>query len=185
MVAAAPLPILACSMLVCGSITAMAFRLACRAAGTAAFLCPSAMHIWAVESYSRRKDSWRLLLISEDQVVGLKRQTCLQRPLAPPPPLASDLCGKALLTFQTCARHAFGDQYRATDLHVTEPGKLELVFTPNGGGQQQKWEVHQFDGAGVGMGMYNTEESIQGFAKASFEYALMKQWYAHVDLTQR
>ena len=73
-------------------------------------------------------------------------------------------------------RHAFGDQYRATDLLVKEPGKLELVFTPQGGGEQQKWEVHQFEGAGVGMGMYNTEESITGFAKASFEYALDKQW---------
>ena len=73
-------------------------------------------------------------------------------------------------------RHAFGDQYRATDLLVKEPGKLELVFTPDGGGQQQKWEVQQFDGPGVGMGMYNTEESIKGFAKASFEYALDKKW---------
>lgn len=73
-------------------------------------------------------------------------------------------------------RHAFGDQYRATDLVVKEPGKLELVFTPDGGGEVQKWEVQQFDGPGVGMGMYNTEESIKGFAKASFEYALDKKW---------
>lgn len=73
-------------------------------------------------------------------------------------------------------RHAFGDQYRATDLHVKEPGKLELVFTPSGGGEKQTLEVHQFDGAGVAMGMYNTEESITGFAKASFEFALEKQW---------
>ena len=111
-------------------------------------------------------------------MVSLKRQTC-QGSLLPSPPLALHLRKKALLTQQVCARHAFGDQYRATDLHVTEPGKLELVFTPSGGGQQRKWEVHQFDGAGVGMGMYNTEDSIKGFAKASFEYALMKQWYAH------
>ena len=61
---------------------------------------------------------------------------------------------------------------------VKEPGKLELVFTPDGGGEVQKWEVQQFDGPGVGMGMYNTEESIKGFAKASFEYALDKKWYA-------
>ena len=61
---------------------------------------------------------------------------------------------------------------------VKEPGKLELVFTPDGGGEVQKWEVHQFDGPGVGMGMYNIEESIKGFAKASFEYALDKKWYA-------
>lgn len=75
------------------------------------------------------------------------------------------------------SRHAFGDQYRATDLRVQEPGKLELVFTPDGGGEKQTWEVHQFDGPGVAMGMYNTEDSITGFAKASFEYALEKQWY--------
>jgi hypothetical protein len=82
------------------------------------------------------------------------------------------------LTLDHCYRHAFGDQYRATDLAVKEPGKLELVFTPDGGGEVQKWEVQQFDGPGVGMGMYNTEESIKGFAKASFEYALDKKWYA-------
>lgn len=82
------------------------------------------------------------------------------------------------LTLDHCYRHAFGDQYRATDLVVKEPGKLELVFTPDGGGEVQKWEVQQFDGPGVGMGMYNTEESIKGFAKASFEYALDKKWYA-------
>jgi len=84
----------------------------------------------------------------------------------------------AALTCDNCRRHAFGDQYRATDLVVKEPGKLELVFTPDGGGEVQKWEVHQFDGPGVGMGMYNIEESIKGFAKASFEYALDKKWYA-------
>ena len=82
------------------------------------------------------------------------------------------------LTHDHFHRHAFGDQYRATDLVVKEPGKLELVFTPDGGGEVQKWEVQQFDGPGVGMGMYNTEESIKGFAKASFEYALDKKWYA-------
>ncbi len=83
----------------------------------------------------------------------------------------------AALTCDHCCRHAFGDQYRATDLVVKEPGKLELVFTPDSGGEVQKWEVHQFDGPGVGMGMYNIEESIKGFAKASFEYALDKKWY--------
>ena len=62
-------------------------------------------------------------------------------------------------------------------MRVQEPGKLELVFTPSGGGEKKTYEVHQFDGPGVAMGMYNTEESITGFAKASFEYALEKQWY--------
>ncbi len=50
-------------------------------------------------------------------------------------------------------RHAFGDQYRATDLLIKAPGKLELVFTPAGGGAPERHEVHQFDGAGVALGM--------------------------------
>lgn len=50
-------------------------------------------------------------------------------------------------------RHAFGDQYRATDLLIKEPGKLELVFTPSGGGSPERHEVHEFDGAGVALGM--------------------------------
>lgn len=52
-----------------------------------------------------------------------------------------------------CARHAFGDQYRATDLLIGGPGKLELVFTPAGGGAPERHEVHQFDSAGVALGM--------------------------------
>ncbi|EIE20155.1 isocitrate dehydrogenase 1, soluble [Coccomyxa subellipsoidea C-169] len=73
-------------------------------------------------------------------------------------------------------RHAFGDQYRATDLVIPGPGKMELVFTPEGGGPPERHTVHDFDGAGVVMGMYNTEASIRGFAKACFEYALDRQW---------
>ena len=52
-----------------------------------------------------------------------------------------------------CARHAFGDQYRATDLLIGGPGKLELVFTPAGGGAPERHEVHQFDSPGVALGM--------------------------------
>ena len=70
-------------------------------------------------------------------------------------------------------------------MRVQEPGKLELVFTPAGGGEKKTYEVHQFDGPGVAMGMYNTEESITGFAKASFEYALEKQWYAAANAASR
>ncbi|KAF8476193.1 hypothetical protein BDZ91DRAFT_774528 [Kalaharituber pfeilii] len=64
-------------------------------------------------------------------------------------------------------RHAHGDQYRAKDLVITEAGTLELVFTPKSGGEPQK-------NAGVALSMYNTDESIQGFAHASFKMALLK-----------
>ncbi|GFR41816.1 hypothetical protein Agub_g2587 [Astrephomene gubernaculifera] len=73
-------------------------------------------------------------------------------------------------------RHAFGDQYKATDFKVEGPGKLEMVFTPASGGPAKTYEVFNFEGAGVSMGMYNTEESIRGFALACFEYALQKKW---------
>lgn len=72
-------------------------------------------------------------------------------------------------------RHAYGDQYRATDLVVTGPGKLELLFTPSGG-PPQRMEVFEFTGPGVGLAMYNTEESIKGFAKSCFAFALQKNW---------
>ncbi|GIL61552.1 hypothetical protein Vafri_16016 [Volvox africanus] len=73
-------------------------------------------------------------------------------------------------------RHAFGDQYKATDFVVDGPGKLELSFTPANGGPAKKFEVYKFEGPGVAMGMYNTEESIRGFASSCFEYALQKKW---------
>ncbi|KAK7489385.1 hypothetical protein BaRGS_00019329 [Batillaria attramentaria] len=73
-------------------------------------------------------------------------------------------------------RHAHGDQYKATDTVIGGPGKLELVFTPQGG-KEERIQVFDFkSGGGVGMAMYNTDESIQGFAHASFQYALMKSW---------
>ena len=73
-------------------------------------------------------------------------------------------------------RHAFGDQYRATDFVVSGPGKLTLTFSPEDGSAPQEFEVYQFKGAGVALGMYNTEESIVGFAHACFNQALMKKW---------
>lgn len=72
-------------------------------------------------------------------------------------------------------RHAFGDQYRATDLVVDTPGKLELVFTPENG-TAQRHEVYNFPAGGVAMGMYNTDESIRGFAHSCMQYALLKKW---------
>jgi isocitrate dehydrogenase len=69
-------------------------------------------------------------------------------------------------------RHAFGDQYRATDMVVKEPGKLTLTFTPAGGGEPVSLEVFQFKGGGVAMSMYNLDESIEGFARACLNYGL-------------
>lgn len=69
-------------------------------------------------------------------------------------------------------RHAHGDQYKATDLVVSEPGKLELVFTPSNGGEPVTRTVYDYKSAGVGLAMYNTDESIIGFAHSSFKMAL-------------
>ena len=73
-------------------------------------------------------------------------------------------------------RHAYGDQYRATDVRVPGAGRVKLVFEPKDGGTPTTWEVHDFTGPGVAMGMYNTDESIAGFAKACFEYALLVKY---------
>ncbi|KAG8234669.1 hypothetical protein J437_LFUL006558 [Ladona fulva] len=73
-------------------------------------------------------------------------------------------------------RHAHGDQYKATDFVCNEPGKVELVFTPDDG-TPKKLEVFHFKGqGGVVMGMYNTDESIRDFAHSSFQVALKKKW---------
>lgn len=72
-------------------------------------------------------------------------------------------------------RHAHGDQYKATDLVINEPGKLELVFTPENGGAPETRTVYNYKGPGVGLAMYNTEESIVGFAHSSFKMALSKK----------
>ncbi len=68
-------------------------------------------------------------------------------------------------------RHAFGDQYRATDFVVEGKGKLTITFTPENG-QPQTHEVYNFPGNGVAMAMYNLDASIEGFARACFNYAL-------------
>jgi len=71
-------------------------------------------------------------------------------------------------------RHAHGDQYKATDFVVSKPGKFEIIFTPDDGSEKKHWNVFDFKGGGVGMGMYNTDESINGFAHSCFQYALEK-----------
>src|SRR5574344_3010289 len=72
-------------------------------------------------------------------------------------------------------RHAFGDQYKATDQVIKGKGTLRMTFTSESG-ETQSWDVYQFDGDGVAMTMYNTDESIYGFARSSFQVALDKKW---------
>jgi isocitrate dehydrogenase len=71
-------------------------------------------------------------------------------------------------------RHAFGDQYRSTDFIAPGPGKLQLVYTPTQG-EKTVMDVYDFKGRGVAMSMYNTDESITGFAHSSFKMALAKK----------
>jgi isocitrate dehydrogenase len=72
-------------------------------------------------------------------------------------------------------RHAYGDQYRATDTVIKGNGTLTMTFTGEDG-ETQSWEVFQFKGDGVAMAMYNTDESIYGFARSSFQMALTKHY---------
>lgn len=72
-------------------------------------------------------------------------------------------------------RHAFGDQYKATDVVIKGKGTLKMTFT-NENGETKEWEVYDFKGDGVALSMYNTDESIYGFARSSFQVALDKKW---------
>ncbi|WP_445452625.1 NADP-dependent isocitrate dehydrogenase [Flavobacterium sp. 25HG05S-40] len=72
-------------------------------------------------------------------------------------------------------RHAFGDQYKATDKVIKGKGTLTMSFT-NEAGETTSWNVYDFKGDGVAMAMYNTDESIYGFAHSSFQMALTKKW---------
>ncbi|MBP6633585.1 MAG: NADP-dependent isocitrate dehydrogenase [Kofleriaceae bacterium] len=72
-------------------------------------------------------------------------------------------------------RHAFGDQYKATDFVVTGPGTLTMTFTPAGGGAPVTHKVYDFTGGGVAMGMYNVDEQILGFARSCFTYGLQRK----------
>ena len=73
-------------------------------------------------------------------------------------------------------RHAYGDQYRATDFVVPGKGKLTIRFEPEGGGEAIEREVFDFPGGGIAMSMYNLDESIRGFARSCFNYALMRNY---------
>jgi isocitrate dehydrogenase len=73
-------------------------------------------------------------------------------------------------------RHAFGDQYKATDAVITGKGKLTMTFTPEDGSEATTWEVYDFQENGVAMSMYNIESSIFGFARSCMNRALDKGW---------
>ncbi len=73
-------------------------------------------------------------------------------------------------------RHAFGDQYRATDAVIKGNGKLTMTFTPEDGSEPQVFDVYDFKGDGVALSMYNTDKSIEGFARSCFNMALSKKW---------
>ena len=72
----------------------------------------------------------------------------------------------------TIGRHAHGDQYKAKDIVIPGAGSVELVYTPAGGGASERIKVFDYKDAGVALAMYNTDESIRGFAHASFKMAL-------------
>lgn len=78
-------------------------------------------------------------------------------------------------------RHAFGDQYRATDFKVPGAGKLTIKFQPDNGGKVIEHEVFQFETAGVAMAMYNLDDSIRDFARASMNYGLAEGWPVYLS----
>jgi isocitrate dehydrogenase len=78
-------------------------------------------------------------------------------------------------------RHAFGDQYRATDFLVPGKGKLTMRFEPEDGGEPQEFEIFKFPAAGVAMGMYNLDESIRDFARACMNYGLMRNYPVYLS----
>ncbi|MDB5478848.1 MAG: isocitrate dehydrogenase, partial [Alphaproteobacteria bacterium] len=77
-------------------------------------------------------------------------------------------------------RHAFGDQYKATDITIPGKGTLTMTFTPENG-TAQSWEVFKFDEPGVAMGMYNLDSSITEFARASFNYGLQRNYPVYLS----
>ena len=78
-------------------------------------------------------------------------------------------------------RHAFGDQYRATDLVVPGEGSLTMTFTPKDGSQPIELNVFEFPGAGVALAMYNLDESIRDFARASLNYGLQRNYPVYLS----
>ena len=78
-------------------------------------------------------------------------------------------------------RHAFGDQYRATDFKVPGKGKLEIKWTSEDGKDTKNYEVFNFPGPGVALSMYNLDKSIEDFARSCFNYGLIKNWPVYLS----
>jgi isocitrate dehydrogenase len=78
-------------------------------------------------------------------------------------------------------RHAFGDQYRATDFKVPGKGKMEVKWTAEDGSEEIKYEVFNFPGPGIALSMYNLDRSIEDFARSCFGYGLIKQWPVYLS----
>ena len=78
-------------------------------------------------------------------------------------------------------RHAFGDQYRASEIGVPGAGKLKMTFTPADGGAPIERDVFTFEGPGVALSMYNVDDSIRGFARACFNYGLHRKWPVYLS----
>ena len=78
-------------------------------------------------------------------------------------------------------RHAFGDQYRATDFKVPGKGKLEIKWTSENGKDEKKYEVFNFPGPGIALSMYNLDKSIEDFARSCFNYGLIKNWPVYLS----
>ena len=78
-------------------------------------------------------------------------------------------------------RHAFGDQYRATDFKVPGKGKMEIKWTAEDGSDEIKYEVFNFPGPGIALSMYNLDKSIEDFARSCFSYGLIKGWPVYLS----
>jgi isocitrate dehydrogenase len=78
-------------------------------------------------------------------------------------------------------RHAHGDQYKAQNFVVPGPGKVTITYTPDDGGEPMEFDVAQFTGGGVAMGMYNFDDSIRDFARASFRYGLQRGYPVYMS----
>jgi isocitrate dehydrogenase len=78
-------------------------------------------------------------------------------------------------------RHAYGDQYRATDIKIPGKGKLTLTFAPSDGGKPVIYDVFDFTESGIALAMYNLDESIRGFARACMNYGLQRGWPVYLS----
>mgnify|MGYP000384718797 CR=1 FL=1 len=78
-------------------------------------------------------------------------------------------------------RHAFGDQYKATDVKIPGAGTVTMTYKPADGGEAQEWEIFKFDSPGVAMGMFNVDESIRGFARACLNYGLARNYPVYLS----